>query len=496
MTELEPELDLVVEGMVSTWHALLSRAWRNASARTEPGFSLEEAATRLAQFGPNRICEERPPNPLVILLHQFQSPLVVILLLGVVTAAGNTSTLVWIAAVLILNAAIGFFQEREADRSVRSSPSWWRLGAGGAHGARARDRRSGCGTWRRHPARVRWPGPCRCASRGGNRAMSTESLLTGESVPVAKGLRRCRRAPSWPTARTWHMPEPSWPAAAPGLCYRDGSCYRCTRRDSHPMREVETVEPPCSAGSPASRALLASSRSPPRSHVCAQPPCATPTEMFQVAVALAVAAVPEGLPIAVTVALAVGGAWRIAMLVIRQLSAVEALGSATMIGSDKTGTLTENQMTVQQIWTGGRIYQIADGPPWSDGLDSAALPATQWPLYLTLSPVCRLMKRRWRRRRQESIQGRSHRGRLADRGGAPRHRTGGEARDASPVLAEIPFEPALANTPPAFANGTTSSRFSSRSTGASPRDVRHDAGRAGNWPPRCRTDPSRDARSR
>jgi Ca2+-transporting ATPase len=90
----------------------------------------------------------------------------------------------------------------------------------------------------------------------------------------------------------------------------------------------------------------------------------SPTEMFKVAVALAVAAVPEGLPVAVTVALTVG-VRRMARrnAVVRRLSAVEALGSATVIGSDKTGTLTENRMTVQQVWTGGQFFHSTDGAP-------------------------------------------------------------------------------------------------------------------------------------
>ena len=99
------------------------------------------------------------------------------------------------------------------------------------------------------------------------------------------------------------------------------------------------------------------------------------SEMLVAAVALAVGAIPEGLPAAVTIALAIGVS-RMAHrhAIIRRLPAVETLGSTTVICTDKTGTLTQNAMTVQAVLAGGRRYEVTGGGYAPDGADHRRRP--------------------------------------------------------------------------------------------------------------------------
>ncbi|HSP80939.1 MAG TPA: cation-transporting P-type ATPase, partial [Myxococcaceae bacterium] len=104
------------------WHALPAEKVEAELGSGSPGLTRATAAARLAQYGPNQLAEAPPTSVLVLLLHQFKSPLIYILLAaGVVTLAlGEYIDAGVIAAILVINAIIGFTQERQAEGSVRA----------------------------------------------------------------------------------------------------------------------------------------------------------------------------------------------------------------------------------------------------------------------------------------------------------------------------------------------------------------------------------------
>ncbi len=316
------------------------------------GLSTSDASSRLSRHGPNAL-PERAPDPLWLrVLRQFQSPLIYILLFAL-----SFDLAVWlydgahgwpvegsaVALILLLNAALGLYQEQ------RSEAALFRLKALAA--ARAWVLRDGRlvrlpstavvpGDWVRLEAGDRIPADGRLVEAHG--ALFDESILTGESAPVDKrdgdeafsGTLLVRGKTYVEVSRTGASSAMGRLATMLGDIQAVKTPLE--RRVDHLARQIACWVLALAAG----LGLLG---------ILAEGVARAP-EIVIFAVALAVAAVPEGLPAVLTVALALG-VERMARhkAVVRRLSAVEALGSVTVIATDKTGTLTENRMDVRAL---------------------------------------------------------------------------------------------------------------------------------------------------
>jgi Ca2+-transporting ATPase len=316
------------------------------------GLSSHEASERLAQFGPNAL-PEQPPDPLWRrFVRQFNSPLIFILLFALAFDAGlwtYEGAQGWpieasaIGLILLFNAALGLYQE------YRSEAALTRLKAlAGAQAWVLRDRE-----FVRLPTHDIVPGdlvrleagdrvPADGTLRDPHGAMLDESMLTGESVPVDK--------------------SPEDEAFSGTLLVRGKTLLEVTRtgatsamgRLATMLGGIELSKTPLerrvdALGHRIAQWVLVLAFVLGVLGIIAEGVSRAP-QMVIFAVALAVAAVPEGLPAVLTVALALG-VERMARnrAVVRRLSAVEALGSVTVIATDKTGTLTENRMDVRSL---------------------------------------------------------------------------------------------------------------------------------------------------
>jgi Ca2+-transporting ATPase len=349
------------------WHAVTVPEAAEALATGPRGLSRAEACARLAQYGPNRLAEVLPPSHLATLFHQFASPLIYLLFAAAVVSLvlGEVIDAAVIGFVLVLNATIGFVQERRAEDSVRAL---MRLAA--PHARVLREARE----WDIESAALvpgdlvllesgtRVPADLRLATT--TALLVDESLLTGEAAAVPKHTDTLDAAVATPDRRNMvYAGTTVRSGRARGYVVATGGATELGTIAEHVREEARGVAPlqariqhfgrlvGAAVGVAAALAFaigLLSGRGA--------------AEMFLVAVALAVAAVPEGLPVAFTITLA-RGVRRMAQrnAIVRRLASVETLGSTTVIGSDKTGTLTENRMTVQRIWAGRRSWALEDG---------------------------------------------------------------------------------------------------------------------------------------
>jgi Ca2+-transporting ATPase len=348
------------------WHHLPGE---EAAARLEvhPATGLDPAAVerRRARFGPNQVTMRRGRGPLMRFLLQFNQALIYILLAaGAITAAlGEWVDAGVIFGVVLVNAIVGFLQESRAVRAIEALARTMITEATvlrGGHKARVSSVALVPGDIVLLQSGDKVPADLRLLQA--RDLQVDESALTGESLPVHKAPDVLPPETSLADRRSLaYSATLVTYGAATGVVVATGDATEIGRIS----RLVSTAE---ELATPLTRKIAAFSRV--LLYVILGLAAFTflvgllrgqgAVQMLMASVALAVGAIPEGLPAAMTIVLAIGVA-RMARrrAIIRRLPAVETLGGVTVICSDKTGTLTENQMTVTEIVAGDAHYDVS-----------------------------------------------------------------------------------------------------------------------------------------
>ncbi len=357
---------LSTETLDQTWHHLSEQETaEHLHSDLDAGLTAGEVSHRQETFGPNQLTPDTGTSPWMRFLQQFNQPLLYILLV-----AGAITLLLqdWIDAgvifaVVLINAIVGYIQEAKAEHAMEALAQSIVTEA-----TVIRDRKQ-----QQLPADQLVPGDLVRLEAGdkvpadlrlieAKNLHIDESALTGESVPVDKTTEPLN-------AETQLADRTNLAFAGTIATSGQGRGIVIAIGEATETGQIsEMVQQSTTLTTPLIRkierfswrllyvilglAALAFAVGLGRGESW--------IEMFQMAVALAVSGIPEALPPLVTVILAIGVS-RMAErhAIIRKLPAVETLGSATVICSDKTGTLTENQMTVEQIYAGGQRYSVS-----------------------------------------------------------------------------------------------------------------------------------------
>lgn len=321
------------------------------------GLTGSQVAEARQRFGWNELPRQKPPSRIAVFLRQFKSLLIAILIAAACIAfvLGEAIDALAISLVLLLNAVLGFLQEWRAETALEALRSML-----SPTSVVVRD-----GEEVVIPSREIVPGDLVIVATGavvpadlrlvaGAQIRADESVLTGESVPVEKSVGATEAAGTLYAGTLLVEGRAEGEVSAIGTQTAFGGIATLTtfvdRKETHLQRRLSELAKWLGTLSIAIAAAVAGigiwvGREP--------------FEMFMTGLSLAVAMVPEGLPAVVTATLALGAsamARRNALA--RRLQAVETLGAASVICTDKTGTLTENQMTATQLWTLDRTFDV------------------------------------------------------------------------------------------------------------------------------------------
>ncbi|MBD2667106.1 ATPase, E1-E2 type [Richelia sinica FACHB-800] len=347
------------------WHNLpTSKVAQNLNTNPETGLTSDEVVKRQERYGANELKGKSGTNPIIRFLLQFNQPLLYILLI-----AGAIKALIgqWVNAgviwgVTLINAIIGFIQESKAESAIAALASSVQTNA----------------TILRNSQKVQVPStelvpgdvvlltsgdkvPADLRLVKSRNLQVNESALTGESVAIEKNT-----APVEVDAVLAERANMAY--AGSFVTFGTGKGIVVAIGEATETGRIsQLIEQGTSLKTPLTRKFDKFSRTllyiilgiAAMTFAVGLAYGNSWAGMFEAAVAFAVSAIPEGLPAVVTVTLAIGVS-RMARrhAIVRKLPAVETLGSATVICSDKTGTLTENQMTVQAIYAGGEQYTV------------------------------------------------------------------------------------------------------------------------------------------
>ncbi len=343
---------------------------------TEQGLSSAEAQKRLHEYGPNELKETAGKTVLMMFLDQFKDFMIVVLMIAAVVSGliGELVDTIAIVVIVVLNAIIGFVQEYRAEKAMKALKA---MAAPAALVVRDAEKIN-------IPAAELVPGDVVMLEAGkivpadirlteSARIKIEEAALTGESVPVEKTVEALRDESASIGDRinmAYKGTVVSYGRGA-GMVVSTGMKTELGRIATL-LQEAEEVK------TPLQKRLAKFGQ---RLGIAVLVICAVifitglmrgeePLLMFLTAISLAVAAIPEALPAVVTISLALGAKKMVRQnALVRKLPAVETLGSVTYICSDKTGTLTLNRMTVEELFVNGETVECRNFLVSDEGLE-------------------------------------------------------------------------------------------------------------------------------